>query len=101
MIKELSRDLVTLIHKDYPELEELNLSSNGKCPAVLSLTKTILPSYRNLSRAKLGHIQQFNAEIEPCKQPDPVLVRPKSHADPEPEMRGNVLNGRGLLDQSD
>lgn len=30
MIKELSRDLVTLIHKDYPELEELNLSSNGK-----------------------------------------------------------------------
>ena len=30
MIKELSRDLVTLIHKDYPELEELNLSNNGK-----------------------------------------------------------------------
>ena len=32
MIKELSRDLVTLIHKDYPELEELNLASNGKHP---------------------------------------------------------------------
>ena len=31
MIKELSRELVQLIHKDYPELEELNLSSNGKC----------------------------------------------------------------------
>ena len=31
MIKELSRDLVALIHKDYPELEELNLSCNGKC----------------------------------------------------------------------
>ena len=30
MIKELSRDLVALIHKDYPDLEELNLSSNGK-----------------------------------------------------------------------
>lgn len=30
MIKELSRDLVSLIYKDYPELEELNLSSNGK-----------------------------------------------------------------------
>ena len=30
MIKELSRDLVTLIQKDYPDLEELNLSSNGK-----------------------------------------------------------------------
>ena len=30
MIKELSRELVQLIHKDYPELEELNLSSNGK-----------------------------------------------------------------------
>ena len=30
MIKELSRDFVALIHKDYPELEELNLSSNGK-----------------------------------------------------------------------
>ena len=30
MIQELSRDLVALIHKDYPELEELNLSCNGK-----------------------------------------------------------------------
>ena len=30
MIKELSRDLVTLIQKDYPDLEELNLSNNGK-----------------------------------------------------------------------
>lgn len=30
MIKELSRDLVTMIQKDYPDLEELNLSSNGK-----------------------------------------------------------------------
>ena len=30
MIKELSRELVSLIHKDYPELEDLNLSSNGK-----------------------------------------------------------------------
>lgn len=35
MIKELSRDLVSLIHKDYPELEELNLSSNGKFVACL------------------------------------------------------------------
>ena len=29
MIKELTRDLVSHINKDYPELEELNLSSNG------------------------------------------------------------------------
>ena len=31
MIKELTRELVAMIHQDYPELEELNLSSNGKC----------------------------------------------------------------------
>ena len=30
MIKELTRELVALIHQDYPDLEELNLSSNGK-----------------------------------------------------------------------
>ena len=30
MIKELSKDFVGLIFKDYPTLEELNLSSNGK-----------------------------------------------------------------------
>ena len=30
MIKELTRELVAMIHQDYPELEELNLSSNGK-----------------------------------------------------------------------
>ena len=30
MIKELSRDFIALIKRDYPELEELNLSNNGK-----------------------------------------------------------------------
>ena len=30
MIKELSKEFVGLIFKDYPTLEELNLSSNGK-----------------------------------------------------------------------
>ena len=30
MIKELTRELVAMIHQDYPELEELNLSSNGE-----------------------------------------------------------------------
>ena len=42
MIRELSRDLVALIHKDYPELEELNLSSNGKWIISNTLTSTFL-----------------------------------------------------------
>ena len=37
MIKELSREFVGVISKEYPNLEELNLSSNGK-PAFTFLT---------------------------------------------------------------
>ena len=42
MIKELSRELVQLIHKDYPELEELNLSSNGKLMKPIRLINNFL-----------------------------------------------------------
>ena len=62
MIKELTRELVAMIHQDYPELEELNLSSNGKW----SLQKTffiLIPVFVTLEISIVQNLDFFSRSM--------------------------------------